>query len=282
MMSATPTTLPSAAHIGRVSLSVNDLERERSFYETVVGLDRLTSDDERAVLGAGDDALLELVADPDAPERGRSEAGLFHTAFLVPNRAALADALTRATDAWHLSGASDHHVSEALYLRDPEGNGIEIYRDRPREAWPIEADGQVRMDTLPLDLDDLRREATGATRVPEGTSIGHVHLEAVSIPDSRAFYVEGLGLGVRQEWGDSALFLAAGDYHHHVGLNRWNQRSTPRAGRGLDWFEVVVPDRKALDAVRSRLGTLGIETVALESGFEASDPNGIRVRVRTE
>ncbi len=229
----------------------------------------------------GGRSLLELVADADAPERKQSETGLFHVAFLVPSRSALGDALARIEDKWTLSGASDHRVSEALYLSDPEGNGIEVYCDRPRDSWPVTDDGRVQMDTLPLDTDELRSRSTGANTVPPETTVGHVHLEASSIPATREFYADGLGLTVRQEYGSSALFLAADDYHHHVGLNVWNHRTKPAAGRGLEWFELLVP-ADSLDAIRRRLTAHGAATSPTERGFEVTDPDEIRIRISSD
>ncbi|MFB6096791.1 MAG: VOC family protein [Haloferacaceae archaeon] len=284
--------LPDGTAIGRVALRVNDLDRLAAFYESVVGLEVLARDDDRASLGVDGTALLELVAAPEAPERGRAETGLFHTAFRVPSRAALADALGRIEEHWHLDGASDHRVSEALYLSDPEGNGIEIYRDRPRSAWPTEG-GRVQMDTLPLDLDDLREAADGDAgaaadqnaaaspeTAPAGTTVGHVHLEVSSLSGARAFYVDALGLALRQAYGASALFVAAGGYHHHVGLNVWNGRTEPPSGRGLAWFEVVVPDETTLAAARKRLEEDGFDPTATPEGVEVADPDGIPVRLR--
>ncbi|MCL7418207.1 MAG: VOC family protein [Halalkalicoccus sp.] len=272
----TTSTLPTATRIGRVALRATDLDRLVAFYGDVVGLAVLDREEGRATLGAGGDPLLDLIADPDAPPREPEETGLFHTAFLVPSRAALGDALGRVSENWHLDGASDHRVSEALYLSDPEGNGIEIYRDRPREEWPTN-EGRVEMDTLPLDLDALGDQRRGEAGVPDETTVGHVHLEVSSLPRAREFYVEGLGLGVRQEWSDAALFLAAGEYHHHVGLNTWNGRTAPASGRGLAWFELLVPDREALAALRERLGARG---EAGADGFVLTDPDGIELRVR--
>jgi len=243
-----------------------------AFYRTVIGLDVLERDDDRAVLGT-DEPLLVLRADPDSSARGTDETGLFHTAFLVPSRAALGDALARIEAHWRLDGASDHHVSEALYLSDPEDNGIEVYRDRPRSAWPTTDDGQVGMDTLPLALDPLREAADGADRFPSGATVGHVHLEVSDLDAARSFYADGLGLNVRQAM-PGALFLAFGSYHHHVGCNVWNGRSVPGEGRGLAWIELVTDDA---DAIRSRLGSVTDRS----HGFEATDPDGIRIRVRT-
>ncbi len=273
----TTPTLPAPSRPGRVALRANDPDRLASFYRDVVGLAVLDREEDRATLGAGGRALLELLADPDAPPRGSDETGLFHTAFLVPSRAALGDALSRIRERWHLDGASDHRVSEALYLSDPEGNGIEIYRDRPKEEWPTNG-GRVEMDTRPLDLDALADQRRGEAGVPDETTVGHVHLEVSSIPQAREFYVEGLGLGIRQEWSDAALFLAAGDYHHHVGLNTWNGRTAPASGRGLAWFELLVPDRETLAAVRDRTGDT--EPIDETDVLSLSDPNGIELRLR--
>ncbi|WP_231183300.1 VOC family protein [Haladaptatus sp. DYF46] len=265
--------------VGRVALRVNALDRMSRFYETVVGLERLRKNDGTAVLGAGGVPLLELVVDADASERKRQEAGLFHTAFLVPSRSALADALVRIEDGWELSGASDHRVSEALYFTDPEGNGVEMYRDRPRAEWPLSEDGLVQMGTLPLDIDELRSHATGAKNVPPGTVVGHVHLEVSSLAAAREFYVETLGMRVRQRFGPSALFLAADDYHHHIGLNTWNDRTEPVEGCGLLWFELVVPDDSALDRIRERFTASGIDVTPGETGIEVTDSDGIKVNI---
>jgi len=256
-----------------VALGVTDLHRMVEFYERVVGLELQGRETDRAVLGAGSDPVLVLLAAPDAPARDPAAAGLFHTAFRVPSRAALGDALDRVETAWRLDGASDHGVSEALYLSDPEDNGIELYRDRPRVGWPTTADGRVEMDTRPLALDPLREAATGADRCPPGTEIGHVHLEVSSLAAARTWYVDGLGLDVRQSM-PAALFLADGDYHHHVGLNTWKGRSAPTSGRGLAWFELFLEE--STEAVRTRLD----EGTTAATGFDTTDPDGIGVRVR--
>jgi catechol 2,3-dioxygenase len=277
-------SLPDATTIGRVELRVNDLERVSRFYESVIGLEVQSSDDGRAVLGAGGEALVVLVEDPDAPPRADDETGLFHTAFLVPSRAALGDALERIENHWQLDGAANHVVSEALYLSDPEGNGIEVYRDLPREEWPVAADGTVGIDTLPLDLDEIRDESRGRESAPDATTVGHVHLEVSSLSAAREFYVDALGTDVKQRYGESALFVAAGDYHHHLGLNVWNGRSTPPRGRGLERFELLAPDGDALAALRERLEKSGADTrdAAGGDGFETADADGIRLRIRDD
>lgn len=286
--------------VGRVSLRVADLDRIVDFYETVVGLETLSYGDDRAVLGAGNEPLLVLQTEAGAEKRTRAETGLFHTAFRLPSRQALAAALERVQQHGTLTGASDHLVSEALYLRDPEDNGVEIYWDRPRAEWSHdEESGRVEMETLALDLDDLRA-ANGAgdadgddtddadgdagrvagRRAPDGTTIGHVHLEVSSLPRAQEFYVDGLGLRVRSAYDDEALFLAADDYHHHVGLNTWNARSEPPTGLGLGWYELLVPDEATLAAVRERLVDAGISATEAADHLDLTDPDGIQLRIR--
>ncbi|GAA0194129.1 VOC family protein [Halobaculum roseum] len=272
-----------AARIGLVTLAVSDLDAVIPFYRDVVGLRVRERDDGRAVLGTDADDLLVLDAAPEAGPRPPDAAGLFHTAFLFPSRGALGDALSRARDAGErLTGASDHRVSEALYLRDPEGNGVELYRDRPREEWP-EADGEVQMDTLPLDVDSLLADRAGdaddaGEAAPADTAVGHVHLEVTDLDAAEAFYVDAAGFDVRQRWESDALFVAAGGYHHHVGLNTWNRRTAPASGTGLVEFEVAVPDGDGLEAIRGRLVDAGVEVHDGSDGFLAVAPDDVRVR----
>jgi catechol 2,3-dioxygenase len=273
-------TLPERTRIGRVALVVTDLEATTAFYRNVVGLAVHTCSDSRATLGAGETPLLVLERDEEAPPRRRAQAGLFHTAFLYPSRSALGAALERVRNGWRLDGASDHHVSEALYLTDPEGNGVELYADRRKAAWPRNDDGTVRIGTEPIDLDDVAARSDGSGRAPPETTVGHIHLESTSIEAARAFYAETLGLRVQTE-APSALFLAAGEYHHHLGINVWNGRSRPAGGRGLAWFEFVVPDDSALVTARRRLDSAGVSIVAAADGVELSDPDGIEIRIRS-
>lgn len=288
--------LPEETHVGRVALSTADVDSAAAFYEDVVGLEAVDRDDDGAVLGAGGTPLLELEAAPEEAARPPNAAGLFHVAYRVPDRSALADALARVRASGRMTGASDHLVSEALYLDDPEDNGIEVYRDRPREEWERPADGRIRLDTLPLDLGDLATEAAGAETAPPGTDVGHVHLEVTDLDRARAFYVDALGFDVTFQT-PGALFVAAGGYHHHVGLNTWNRRSAPAAGRGLDWFEVVLPDEATLAAAVDRLEDAGYgptrtaaehvpprtdaghEPTRACAGATVRDPDGIGVRL---
>lgn len=284
MTDTTPETplLTDATRLGRVALRVGSLDRVVPFYRDMVGLsvERYVS---RAVLSAGGAPLVVLDEDPDAPPRAGDQAGLFHLAIRVPDRPALGDALTRIRDGATLTGASDHLVSEALYLRDPEGNGVEIYRDRPREEWPLKDDGRVAMDTLPLDLEALLSDARGDDAAPGGTDLGHVHLEVTDVDRAVEFYTDALGMNLRDDGYPGAAFVAAGEYHHHVGLNRWNGRSAPAENaRGVEWFEVVVPDEETLTAVRELLRQREHRVEETEEGLTLTDPDGIGVRLRAE
>jgi catechol 2,3-dioxygenase len=277
--------LPAEARLGAIRLRVGDLERLREFYERTIGLRVLGDEDGVTAMGANGTALVELVGDPVAPPRPPRATGLFHLALLVPTRADLARTLRRvAGSGWRLSGASDHLVSEALYLSDPEGNGIELYRDRPREDWPTAGDS-VEMATLPLDLGSLLAEPGGeeaAPQLPGGTTLGHVHLQVADLAAAEAFWVDALGLDVTARSYPGALFTSAGGYHHHVGLNTWagvGAPSPPPGARGLVRFEVVLPAAAAVEAAAERLGRATI-VERLERGVRAADPSGNAVLVR--
>jgi len=276
-----PDVLPQETHIGRTALRVNDLDELTGFYRDVVGLSVLRRSDSRSELGVEDTPLLVLEGDADALGRHRSGAGLFHNAFRVPSRAALGDALARIREHWQLGGASDHGVSEALYLTDPEGNGIEIYRDYPREDWPRADNGRIRMGTYTLDLGPLEAAATGAAGLPAGTDVGHVHLEVSSLEAFNDFYVDTFGFEVQTEV-PAALFVGAGGYHHHLGANTWNHRTGPVSGRGLSWFEVLVPNDESLETVRSRLRGREIPVTDTDDGIVVHDPDEIEVRIRID
>ena len=275
-----------ATTVGAVRLRVADLDASRSFYEDVLGLETLESSSSEARLGAGGSPLVELAAAPEAPLRPLRSTGLFHLALLVPDRPRLAIALRRlARRGWRLTGASDHLVSEALYLNDPEGNGIEIYRDRPREQWHWE-DGTVEMDTLPLNLEDVLGESADDdddAMAPE-TRMGHVHLTVADIPDADAFYSGLLGFKPTVRGYPGALFVAAGGYHHHLGLNTWagaGAPAPPPGSRGLEHFEVILPSDDALEALGGRLERGGARPERdRDGGLALADPFANRILVR--
>jgi catechol 2,3-dioxygenase len=277
-----------ATALGVVRLTVSDLDRSRSFYERVIGLSAGERDDGTVALGpAGGPALVELHGDSSAAALNRRATGLFHLAILQPTRRDLALALMRMAAArWPLDGASDHLVSEALYLSDPDGNGIEIYRDRPRAEWRTGSDGQLQMATLPLDLDSVMSAASDAAELPEhtapGTIIGHVHLQVADLASSEAFYSGVLGFDVMVRGYPGALFVAAGGYHHHLGLNTWNSRGAsppPPDSVGLRSYEIVLPDERSLDEVLGRVRAAGlpIEDDGVNGARLVRDPSGIGV-----
>jgi catechol 2,3-dioxygenase len=229
--------------VGTVHLSVADLARSLDYYRDAIGLEVLEEGGGEARLGAGDRTLLHLVEEKGAgPADGY--AGLFHFALLVPERADLAGWLRHAIDdRVALTGASDHFVSEALYLRDPDHHGIEIYADRPRELWEGQAN---RIGTWPLDVDDLlAANADPATALPAGTRMGHVHLRVRDVDETVSFYRESLGLDLIAQLRDQAAFMSWGGYHHHLGTNTWESRGAEQAPEGtarLLHYEIVTAD----------------------------------------
>ncbi|MFZ0387280.1 MAG: VOC family protein [Solirubrobacteraceae bacterium] len=297
-------SIDQATSLGAVSLTVSDLGRARTFYEQVLGLVPVPAAPDNGPLAltdaGGGPALVVLHEDLDAAPFDPRRSGLFHLAILVPSRIELARALRRIADTrWPLSGASDHLVSEALYLRDPDGNGIEIYRDRPRDQWPSDDQGAIRMDTLRLDLSDLLGEldaeagSAPASTVAAGTQIGHVHLQISELDAAERFYHGVLGFDVTVRSYPGALFVSAGGYHHHIGLNTWQTLGAPPpapGGVGLRSFEVLLPDGVALTRVLDRIGAAGLEVERLDGDLAppgspapalVHDPFGIAVVLRS-
>ena len=275
--------------LGPVRLTVSQLDRSRAFYERAIGLRATELHDGTLALGAGDGPpLIELLGDTSAPRLNRRAPGLYHLAILVPTRRDLAFALARLVQTrWPLDGASDHMVSEALYLSDPDGNGIEIYRDRPRDEWP-RSGGQLQMATLPLDLDSLLDELRDVSELqaqaPAGTRIGHVHLQVADLAGAEAFYHGVLGFDVMVRGYPGALFVSAGGYHHHVGLNTWHSAGAPPAlagSVGLRSFTVELPSERELAAVLARVRAAGIATSEVPGGVLVRDPFGSGVLLST-
>ncbi|GGC75552.1 VOC family protein [Chelatococcus reniformis] len=264
MSDASPAAAPAAGpsfarrlSVDRVALTVNDLDGVRAFYEQIVGLHLLHRDGESAALGAGGEVLLELRRDGAARRRSPREAGLFHTAFLLPTRADLARWLRRTLQARGLlTGASDHDVSEAIYLSDPEGNGIEVYADRPASSR-VWADGQVKMATRPLDIERLIATAGEASwsGLPDGSTVGHVHLQVGALDPAEAFYAGVLGLDITCRYPGGTFFAADG-YHHHIATNIWNSRGAgPRSFPSTGLAEVAMRvDASRAEAIRHRAG----------------------------
>jgi catechol 2,3-dioxygenase len=275
--------------IGAVHLTVSEMDRSRSFYEHVIGLHAFDRDDGTVGFGPTEaQPLLVLRAASSAPALDRRKTGLYHLAILVPSRVDLALALARLIAArWPLDGASDHLVSEALYLSDPDGNGIEIYRDRPRHQWRRSGD-QLEMATLPLDLQDVMSELATVEgmqeHAPSGTMIGHVHLQVSDLREAEAFYGGILGFDVMVRGYPGALFVSAGGYHHHIGLNTWHSAGAaqPESGAiGLRSFEVTLPNAEELDRVLDRVRASGLEPASVDHGYLIRDPAGNGVLLRS-
>jgi catechol 2,3-dioxygenase len=275
--------------IGSVDLNVTDLARSRGFYESVIGLRATEREDGTLALGVPDgEPVVELHGNKAAPALNRGATGLYHLAILVPSRHDLALALRRIAESrWPLDGASDHLVSEALYLSDPDGTGIEIYRDRPREEWR-RTDGALQMATLPLDLDSLVRELQGPEErtdtLPPGTRIGHVHLQVADLESAEAFYAGALGFDVVVRTYPGALFVSAGGYHHHIGLNTWHSAGAgPPApdAVGLRSFEVTLPGEEELERTLAGLAAAGFEAERANGSAVVHDPSGNAIVLRT-
>ena len=262
---------------GAVTLNVRDLASVSRYYEEAIGLTRRGTDRYTVHLGAGQNVLLVLrQRDVDLELPG--SAGLFHTAFLMPARSDLGRWLRRAiAQGIQLDGASDHKVSEAIYLTDPEGNGIEVYADRPPGTWSWR-NGTVAMSTDPLDAQSLMASAgednTDAPRLPDGTVVGHIHLRVGNLADAEVFYRDALGLDVTCRY-PGATFYASGGYHHHLATNTWHSQNAPkRTGTttGLASFELIARDHGTFEASAERLLASGGRRI--DDAIEASDPWG--------
>lgn len=287
---ALPFALTTPVHCGEVAIRVRDLDNMVAYYREVLGLSEFSRTEDGATLGAGKTPLLHLVHRPDARIEPSNSAGLFHVAYLMPNRAELARwlvhiAMTRVP----VSGFADHKVSEAVYLMDPEGNGIEVYSDRPRENWQW-TDGVVTMGTEPLDVDgilalaDKKRDTF--TSAPDLMRIGHMHLKVGDLTKGDAFYVASAGLVHTRKGRQDAAFLSSGGYHHHVAMNVWNSKGagTRESGQtGLAWFSLEVADEKMLAEQRGRFEAAGFtpRAIADGKGFEVTDPWGMDLRLVT-
>lgn len=271
---------------GMIALKVANMERALGFYRQVLAMKLQVRDDNLARLGPeGGETLVELLHDPSAQPPQAPATGLYHMAFRLPGRGDLAAMLEHMLKlAWPLQGAADHLVSEALYLTDPEGNGIEIYRDRPRQEWPYR-NGELQMATNPLDvnglLSELHRKGEPVwSGMPKQTVLGHVHLKVADIAAAERFYTGALGMELVTRYGGAASFVSAGGYHHHIGFNTWNSAGAPppaAGSTGLRYFSLHIPDRIAFDNLLARLSQLQVEMEDLSPGILVRDPsqNGI-------
>lgn len=288
----TTAVLPDETRVALVHLRTANLARAVPFYSEVLGLRRLEQEGPQASFAAVSmgPVLVVLSEDPAATVNPGSTNGLFHLALRYPKRGDLAQALLRLTHRnYPLEGASDHLVSEAIYLRDPDQNGVELYADRPRAQWAWR-EGQVVMATEALDLDDLLSSMSGKPDLsgpPPRTDLGHIHLHVADLPETERFFHDFLGLAVTQRSYPGALFFSAGGYHHHIAANTWgSKRPAPAKSVGLISYRLVVPAKEVLSGLEQRAAQLGFqatrESRAISGGLlRIRDPNGHWLEVQS-
>ena len=283
---ARPTTLPDTLRLGAVHLTVTDLDRSVSFYESAIGLRLARRDGAEAWLGAGGEDLLVLTEDQQARPAGR-HAGLYHFALLHPSRLELARAAQRLIDTQTpVSGASDHKISEAIYLPDPDGNGIELAADRPRERWGDLSDPTALGGPEPLDMHGLMalvERADAPAHAAADLRIGHVHLHIGDVEGALAFWRDLIGFEVMTHF-PSAAFVAAGGYHHHLGLNTWRGEGVPPVPAdsvGMRFWTLVLEEPGDVEAVRERVVAGGAPVEQRPDGFLTRDPWGNAALVRS-
>lgn len=272
-------TLPSEISIGDVELTIRDLDRSINFYTQALRLHIREQNSQSAELGTETTTLVRLIENPHA-KKYHGTTGLYHFAILMPQKKHLAKSLKNIIDIQTpVQGFADHGVSEAIYLPDPDGNGIEIYYDRPQTEWPFK-NGELQMVTDPLNVEELLSELnedhSEQAPLPADTTIGHMHLHVRNIPEAIAFYRDILGLNLIQRYGPSAAFLAAGDYHHHIGVNTWagvDAPPPPEGSMGLRSFTITIPTPKDLNALEQNIRQAGQNTTPVENGFSIHDPS---------
>jgi catechol 2,3-dioxygenase len=284
--SATPTFASrTPLHIGAIGLVARDLDLLANYYQRLLRLTVLERTDRVARLGVAGVMLIEIEHHPDAKPDDPSQAGLYHTAFLMPTRADHARWIMHiAKNRVPITGASDHGVSEAFYLDDPEGNGVEVYNDRPQEKWQRQ-DGMIVMPTKQLDVEAILTEIDRADAsysvAPEGLRIGHIHLRVGNVEQAEAFYRGAIGLDLTRRRG-GATFMSSGGYHHHVGANVWHSNGAgprDRARAGLAWYSIEVSDPTAIDTIGGRLSAARAPLDRTSDGVETADPWGTRIRL---
>lgn len=272
--------------LGNVHLTISDMERSLDFYQRAIGLTLHRREGDTAYLGAGGRDLIVLAERPGAV-RVRGHTGLYHFALLTPSRLAVAHALQRLIDTkTPVTGGSDHGVSEAIYLDDPDGNGIEIYRDRSRDEWP-RSNGKLQMTLEPLDYEGILRELHGKDparpQMEPGTTMGHMHLHVANLAKAVDFYQDIVGLELQQYYGDSAAFLSAGGYHHHLGLNTWQGVGAPPPpgnAIGLRHFVVDLVSQDEIAGLAGRLDAGSAPYEWVEDSLSVRDPSENRVVFR--
>jgi catechol 2,3-dioxygenase len=273
--------------VGHVKVKVENLERSLSFYQEVIGFKILEQSKTSATLTTDGKTSVLSIEQPEniIPKRSRT-TGLYHFALLVPTRADLGKILKHFIQiGYPLQGSSDHLVSEALYLADPDGNGIEIYSDRDPSTWVWNND-EVEMATLPLDTESLLEEgqADEWNGLPAGTVMGHIHLHVSELEKTEQFYIKGLGFKVVFRYGNQALFISTGNYHHHIGLNTWNGVGAPKPPSnsvGLESFHLILPNEEKRNNMVNQLKSIGASVTEEKGSFVTIDPSGNRIYLKT-
>lgn len=265
-------------YVTNIEVKVSDLQRSLTYYQDIIGFKVLQQDVNRATLTAdGKTALLTIVQLETIEQKTSSTSGLYHFALLLPTRRDLANIITHFRQSGVYFGASDHDVSEALYLRDPDENGIEIYVDRPESDWTWRSD-QVHMVTEPLNIPSILVEADGQWHgLPANTVMGHIHLSVSSLVAAETFYTKGLGFDIVTRYGEQALFISTGRYHHHIGLNTWYSEGAPKLGEnqiGLKSFTLRLDNEEQANTLKANLRQLGAPVTDIEGGFQTEDPAG--------
>lgn len=272
--------------VGQVNLKVLDLDRSVTFYTELIGLKVLDQTEHTAQLTAdGKTVLLSIEQPEDVVQKQQRTTGLFHFAILLPQRADLGKVLIHLVQAnYPVQGAADHLVSEALYLADPDGNGIEIYVDRDPSEWTWN-NNEVLMPSDPLDAESLIAEAQGETwnGLPQDTLMGHIHLHVSELDKNREFYTEGLGFKIVSRYDTHALFISDGTYHHHIALNVWNGIGAPPAPEnsvGLKSFSLMFPDEEKRSETVKQLKQLGFPVTETNQSVVTSDPSGNKIQLK--
>ncbi|MEA0553720.1 VOC family protein [Lysinibacillus irui] len=265
-------------YVTNVELKVSDLQRSLTYYQDVIGFKVLHQESHKATLTAdGRTALLTIVQPETVEEKQRMTTGLYHFALLLPTRRDLANIITHFHEKGVYLGASDHAVSEALYLNDPDHNGIEVYVDRPESEWTWYVD-QVHMVTEPLNIQSILEEGNGNwSGLPEGTVMGHIHLSVSNLAETEQFYTNGLGYDIVSRYGTQALFISTGRYHHHIGLNTWHSENAPKLGEnqvGLKTFSLRLDNEEQASSMKANLRAMGAPVIDIDGGFQTEDPSG--------
>ncbi|ANU14998.1 Glyoxalase family protein [Planococcus halocryophilus Or1] len=271
-------------HVGEVGLKVVNLLKMKKFYENVIGFEVISEEEDKVSLGVGSEVLVELEVVEGLTQKQGRYAGLYHFAILLPSRESLGKMLVHLHQQGIQLGSADHLVSEALYLSDPEGNGIEIYQDRKPELWNWSND-EVSMAVDPIDAQGLVDEAQKSSEpwngLPAETVIGHIHLHMSNLDEAKDFYVNGLGLAVVSSLGGQAIFLADQKYHHHIGMNVWNGvgiPALPEKEAGLHYYTLVMENENR-NKIAKNLRSIGTEIVHRDDYWEVKDPSGNSVRL---